>query len=246
MKKFLLLLQYWEGDRKKAGETIKLIADLEEKHNGEVDVMLSRRFDCEEDPEIVKYVSKKFDTYTHKSRRREKGWPAGCNALWFDSVTRVYELCTAKQMPIYSGILTFEADCSPLRPGWLELLWVDWERAKVKFMGNIVPAPAPHMNGNLVMSGNLDMLKKIATKIMGCPPSGGWDFILASVFKHAGWYGTNTIRSEWERHSGWTMEELETQITQGLLFHHGCKNSTLQDLVRQKWLPAAPPLKKSS
>lgn len=245
MKKFLLALQYWERDKKIAGDCIKLIADLEEKHNAEVDVMLCCRFDCTHDKQVVEHISKKFDTYTHVSRRREVGWPAGCNALWFETVTRIYELCAAKHLPRYSGILTFEADCAPLRPGWLELLWADWDRAKVKFMGNIVPAPAEHMNGNLVLSGDTEMLRKLATKIMGCAPSGGWDFLLASVFKQAGWYGTDTIRSEWERHTKWTMAELETQITAGLLFHHGCKNSTLKDLVRQKWLPQASPFIKS-
>ena len=245
MKKFLLALQYWEGDRAKAGETIKLIADLEDKHNAEVDVLLSCRFDCTHDRRVVEHVRQKFDVYTHTGRRREVGWPAGCNALWFDTISRVYELGHAKKLPVYSGILTFEPDCSPTRPGWLELLYADWARAKVKFMGNVVPAPAEHMNGNMVVSGDLQMLHKLANKIRGCAPSGGWDFLLAAVFKQAGWYPTATMRSEWERHSPFTRGELEEQIRSGLLFHHGMKNDSLQRVVREMWLPRTPPLKKS-
>jgi hypothetical protein len=245
MKKFLLALQYWEGDKSQAGETIKLIADLEEKHNPEVDVLLSCRFDCKHDGGVVSYVRRKFDTYTHVGRRRGVGWPAGCNDLFWDTVTRIYELCHAKKLPQYSGILTFEPDCSPIRPGWLELLYADWSRAKVKFMGNVVPAPAEHLNGNMVMSGDIDLLRKMATKILGCAPSGGWDFLLAPVFKQAGWYGTNTMRSEWARSNAFTAGELEEQIRAGLLFHHGMKNDSLQKLVRDKWLPRRAPLKKA-
>lgn len=244
-KKFLLAIQYWAGDKAQAGETLKLISDLEGGKNSEVDVLLSSRFDCDHDSGVVKYLQRKFDVYTHKGRRREQGWPAGCNALWFDTITRIYELCTAGRLPIYSGILTFEPDCSPLRPGWLDLLYADWDRAKVKFMGNIVSAPAEHMNGNMVVSGDLDVLKKLSTKIMGCAPSGGWDFLLASIFKRAGWYGTSAMRSEWNRNAPFTMQELEEQLRSGLLFHHGLKNDTLQKVVREKWLPRRPPLKNS-
>jgi hypothetical protein len=245
MKKFLLALQYWDGDKAEAEQLARLIADLESTRNPEVDIMLVCRFDSGHSGSLVEHVSKKFDVYTHKSRRRETGWPAGCNALFFDTVTRIYELCHARKLPQYQAILTFEADCCPLRPGWLEMLWADWQRAKVKFMGDILKHPGEHMNGNMFLSGDQDLLKKIAHKIIGCAPSGGWDFLLAPHFKQAGWYSTPLMRSEWTRQAEFTAKELEDQIQSGLVFHHGLKNDSLKRVVRQRWLPQVPPIKKS-
>lgn len=242
MKKFLLVLQYWEGDRREAEDLVRLIADLEPSHNREVDVMLCARFDSGHSQPVVDHVSRKFDIYTHRTRRRETGWPAGPNAMWFDCITRVYELRKAKHLPEYEALLTFEADCCPLRPGWLDLLYAEWKRANVKFMGDILEYPGQHMNGNLFVSGDMALLGKLAHKIMGCAPSGGWDFLLAPLFKQAGWYDTPLMKSEWARHSEFTSKELEGQLPTGLVFHHGLKNGSLKRVVRERWIPQGSPV----
>lgn len=240
--KVLLALQYWQGDKADAMDAARLIADLEPNKTKAVDFLFSSRFDCEHDRRTVDYVSRKFDVYTHKGRRRGTGWPAGCNDLWFDTISRVYELSKAKKMPRYDCVLTFEGDCAPLRPGWVETLWAEWKMAKVKVMGDLLPAPGEHINGNAFFSGDLDFLGRIATKVLGCAPSGGWDYLLAPLFKQAGWFHSPSMCSEWNRHSPFGPPELENALKSGLVFFHGIKNDSLVRAVRQKWLPDAPPL----
>lgn len=244
--KFLLALQYWDGDRAQALETAKLISDLEPKKNSEIDFLFSCRFDSSHDYRTVDYVARKFDVITHKGRRRGTGWPSGCNDLWFDTISRVYELCAAKKIPKYDAILTFEADCSPLRPGWVEALAADWLRASqrnIKIMGTVLQHPGEHINGNAFFSGNLDFLRKIAQKIIGCSPTGGWDYLMAPLFKRAGWYDTSLMRSEWCRSLEFTAKEYQAQLEAGLVFHHGLKNNSLQKLVRERWLPQKSPVR---
>ena len=241
--KFLLALQFWDGDRAQALDTARLVADLEPRKNPEFDFLFSARIDSSHDRKVVEHVSRKFDTYTHMGRRRGTGWPAGCNDQWFDTMTRVYELCKTKKLPQYDAILTFEADCSPLRPGWLELLSAQWLRAKVKIMGSLLQAPGEHINGNAFFSGNMDFLWKIAHKIIGCSPTGGWDYLMAPLFKQAGWFNCPLMRSEWTRALEFTKEEYERQLDAGLVFHHGMKNNSLQKLVRARWLPQLSPVK---
>lgn len=241
--KVLLALQYYDGDKNQAEDTARLVADLEPVKSSEIDFLVSYRNDSSVSGSLKDYLARKFDVYTHKGRRRETGWPAGPNALWFDTIARVYELGAAKKMPVYDFVLTFEADCSPLRPGWVEILWAEWKRAKVKVMGDMLPHPGLHINGNACFSGELSFLKHIGHKILGCSPSGGWDFLLAPLFQKAGWFHSPSMCSEWARHQPFTAEELDNAIRAGTVFHHGMKNGTLARAVRDKWLPRVPPVR---
>ena len=69
--RILLALQFWEGDKKPAMEVARLIADLESKHSDIADILFVSRFDCQQDPKTVEYVSRKFNCYTHVNKHRQ-------------------------------------------------------------------------------------------------------------------------------------------------------------------------------
>jgi hypothetical protein len=248
--KVLLAIQFYNGDQTAAEEVARLIADLTPRHRKDVDFMFASRFDCDVSPRIVDYVSRKFDVFSHKGRRREIGWPAGCNALWFDTMAKVYEQSRAKKMPVYDWILTFEGDTAPLCPDWVDKLNAEWVAAnkerRVDVMGALLPAPVLHCNGNALFSGRLPFLQHLAEKVLGCSSRAGWDCILAPMFKQFGWHGSNQMICQWNRYGNIIEEELDYWLNEGMVFHHGIKNPSLLDLVNDKWLPRETPVRRMS
>lgn len=238
--KILLALQYWEGDRAQAMEVARLIADLEPKHNPDVDFLFVSRFDCLHDMKSIDYVSSKFKVFHYINRgRRGTGWPAGCNDLWFGTMDRIYGLTEAKQMPEYDFVLTFEADCCPLTPHWFRALYKSWTAANAKkpvnMFGALVDHPAPHVNGNAMFSGSLPYLYEISRKIGGCSPVHGWDFYLTKDFSRLGWGNCPHIKSYWQR-ATMEPEEVEQLINSEVTFLHGVKDKSVTDYIRKRFV----------
>lgn len=241
MKKILLALQYWDGDREQALKLARFIASMEPRHSEIADFMFICRFDSSIDLDTVQEVSRKFNVYTHKSRRQAKGWPYGCNELWFDTMTRIYELKAAKKMPDYKAVLTFEADCSPLVPDWIAQLSAEWDKRKVTVLGHLSDCGGGHwdgwhINGNALFSGDMDFLKQIRS-LAGCRANSGWDLILAPRFKKMGWSGTEKIVSKYGRKDVCSLAEYETMLTDGTVLLHGFKNDSLLKLVKARHFP---------
>lgn len=236
-EKILLALQFWSGDREQAMENARLIADLEPRLSEKADFLFSARFDCTQDMETVEYVSRKFKVHTHINRHRQgKEWPHGPNELWFGTVDYVFDFGRAKRLPPYKAVLTFEADASPISPHWIERLSTAWDAAKVKVLGAMQTTPGPHINGNCLVSGDQSFLKLIGRDIGGCSPQGGWDYILAPVFKKQGWadcplmksfWGCKTMSSEW----------FSSLLNQHVCFVHGIKDDSVRRMVRERFLP---------
>ena len=238
MNKILLALQFWRGDMKAAMQVARLVADLEIRHSIHADFMFVSRFDCPQDPETVKYVSRKFNTFTYiNSSRKDKGWPAGCNGLWFGTVDRVYSMVEGKRMPPYKAILTFEADSFPLRPDWVARLSEEWDKRKVKLLGPMVKSEGvnEHINGNALVSGDIQFLHQISREIGGCTPMGGWDYVLAPWFKKQGWSDTPLMKSWW-RQPTLSADMFESLLTDGTVFLHGVKDDSIIRHVRAKFL----------
>jgi hypothetical protein len=64
-------MQYWDGDRDKALRISRFIADLQDGHSDRFDFMFCPRFDSTLDPYTIRYVSRKFNVWTHISTRKE-------------------------------------------------------------------------------------------------------------------------------------------------------------------------------
>jgi hypothetical protein len=243
--KFLLALQFWEGDREKAMQTARLIADLQHRRDDRFDFLFSARFDCPHDTKTVEYVSSKFavHTFINKNRRGE-GWPHGPNELWFGTVDHVYNFSHAKRLPPYRAILTFEADAYPLEPNWLSALAAEWDKVEskgVKMLGALQQYPAEHINGNCFVSGELAYLHWITREISGCKPSGGWDYVLRDQFKRRGWQDCPLMKSHWGAKTT-TPEFLNRLSQEGAVFLHGVKDESVVNYMRNRFLRSSPPL----
>lgn len=240
MSKLLLALQYWERDRGQAMRLAQLIADLEPRHNPDVDFLFTSRFDCEHDMKAIERISAKFKVHTYINRnRRGVGWPSGCNDLWFGTMDRIYSLVEARQMPEYEAILTFEADCSPLSPYWHQALMISWRNAQkakvVKMHGAMVPYPRPHINGNALFAGDVPFLHEVSRKIGGCDPTQGWDFAKTLEFSRLGWSDCPLIKSYWQC-ATMPSEQIDQLITSGVTLLHGVKDDSVLEYVRKRFV----------
>lgn len=216
-RKILLALQFWNGDKARAMEVARLIADLEPRLSEKADFLFVSRFDCSQDEDTIKYVSRKFYTHHYINRTRGEMWPHGCNALWFGTMDWVYSHGLAKRVPDYKAVLTFEADAFPLAPNWVSELHQEWDRVNVKVLGALQSSPGPHINGNALFSGDPAFLKWVAREKGGCRPSGGWDYLLASEFRKRGWSNSNLFRSWWG-YPTMTRETFDSLVAQGVVF----------------------------
>lgn len=181
MRKLLLCLQFCPIDQDQALYLARLIADNEPVKRFDVEFAISYRPDSS--PAIVEEIEyilrQKFHYFrSHKSLRRGKGWPHGCNDLWFDTMNWAYTLKKSKQTNC-NGIFTFEADNLPLQRDWINALCDEWEQnwtGKLA-VGNLHAEPIKHINGNGMFL--IAMQDKIGQVMHGCPAHEPWDLYLA-------------------------------------------------------------------
>lgn len=227
MPRILLALQYWEGDRARAGELARFIVDLEKKRRKNADFLLSARFDCAHDPDVVARVSTRFKTFTSVGKTTLSGYPDGSFGLWHDTLEAVRAGYADGSMPRYDCVLTFEADCTPLCRDWIDALLAAWERDAAPdnraVIGQLWTAEAcdyPHINGNMLVSGDPEHLGKITA--LKARPGVAWDLDLYSQFKLWGGAGTKSIASFYVRSVGDRWFEYTTKS--GAAFFHGDKD----------------------
>lgn len=240
MSKLLLALQFWDGDKAAAMDLARLISDLEQSHCEYADFLFVSRFDCQHDTGIIKYLSRKFNTFSLTSKRRGVGWPAGCNDLFLSTVEWVYHMSKSKKIPDYNAILTFEADACPLQRDWINILRIRWNellsKKPVVIAGDLTPNPDWHVNGNCLVNADRKSLHWLMQTLGRCPGGAGWDYFFRKTFEKKGWgaipgiwseYGVPTFPAErWDH----------VTKTQGVILHHGVKDGSLRSLVRQKLL----------
>jgi len=222
-------MQFWSRDREQAIAVMKLLADIEPQHNPDFDLLVSARFDCEYNPSFIKHVSRKFNVFTYQSTTKATGWPGGCNALWLDSMKHIHDRIKDGEMPQYKWVLCMESDDCPLSRTWLKELDTEWDELNMKVVGDVVPYPKHHINGNAMFSADLDFLGFIR-KIKKIP-NVGWDYVLADRFRWWGWASSPLIRSIWGTK---TAQESTVNhfIDQGVRMLHGVKDYSVIQWAR--------------
>lgn len=237
--KILLALQYWEGDRHAALELAHFLADLEPSHSELADFIFVHRFDsAPPGPEDVRLLARKFNTSVFKSRRRGIGWPDGCNELWFSTMEWIHGNILSKRMPGYKAIFTFEADGAPLVQDWVSRLSKIWDRVNIS--GKVCMAGAmldhgPHINGNALMSGDMNFLTWITKRVGGVNPGCGWDFVLAPEFRKHGWADVPEMKSYYHTRD-YTPQQYLAMLKAGLVWIHGVKDNSLIRMGRERML----------
>lgn len=235
----LLALQYWEGDRAQAMDVARFIADLQPKHTDAADFLFVSRFDCHHDQDAVKYVSNKFNVRTFTSRRRGKGWPHGCNDLWFSTIEHVNDNIEIRKFPKYKFVLTFEADCVPMSTRWIQHLIEQWDLAQAKrrvfVMGAQLESPGRHINGNALFSTDQAFTRWLSKDVSAAPPSQGWDYYLGPSFRSWGVAIMPGLQSFWATPT-FSETDIENSFGRGDVFVHGVKDRSLLHAARKKLL----------
>lgn len=210
----------------------RLIADLEPGLSERADFLFISRFDTGHDQPTVQHVSRKFHTYTFVNKRRGVGWPHGCNDLFFGTMDWIYSHSEHKMIPDYKAVMLLESDSCPLHSGWIQQMHEGWDKANVKVYGPLLPN-GPHINGNCLMSCEMEFLKWISREKGGCTPCGGWDYLLFNEFHRRGAADAPGMKSHW-RIDNVPIETYEALLKQGVYFLHGCKDDSLINLVRKR------------
>ncbi len=236
--KTLITLLFWDNDKAQAMKLARLLADTQAGHSTEADFLFVCRFDSTHDDATVKYVSRRFNTYTYRSKRRGVGWPIGCNSLFFGSLEWIYHKMAAGQVPCYKNVLVLGADTAPVSGDWLSSLRDCWDKlqspSEVFVAGAMGEAGGRmHINGDcILLSGKLNFLKWLAVTIGDVTSPAGWDWILNDEFKRWGWANIPFVKSLWRKA---TFLEEEWGIAQNLGWKmvHGVKDDSLLDLARK-------------
>lgn len=241
--KILIAIPFWKGDRHQALLLAKLIADLQPGHSTEADILLVNRADCPPfDPAAIKYISRKFNVFKHRSARKETGWPQGCNGLFFGMLEYVYHMSEAGRIPNYRAVLNMASDVVPLTRDWISYLRHQWEflpanlRHPVYAAGALIDGDHPHINGDaFLMSGELRFLKWLVKDVGGIRQPAGWDWILAPQFEQWGWGNIPGV------HSLWQTPEMPRAVAEewkkrGAVLIHGVKNNSLLEHARNMLL----------
>jgi hypothetical protein len=240
--KILLALQFWEGDRAAAMKLAQFLANIEPKHSDLADFILVRRFDClepKEYRELIPALSRKFNVFSYRSPRRLKGWPSGCNGVFCSSLEWARSMIEARRTPQYKAIFTFEADGAPLFPDWISRMSAQWDavnkKQPVHQAGPLVKDPAPHVNGNCLMSGNVPFLKWLVPAVDTLGIYAGWDFALRDKFKEWGWANIHQMRSYYAIPT--VSESLYSQmVEEQLIWVHGPKDDSMIRQGRERLL----------
>lgn len=245
MKKILLALQFWGGDKNQAFRVADFIADLEPARCEIADFLFVSRFDCGHSLETIKRVSRKFNVFSYTSRRRGTGWPMGCNELWLATMEWAHSMKEAKKIPDYSAVFTFEADFSPLSPDWISHMQTQWELEHKKRQGqlSVMGAWLPngilpgvgHINGNCLCSLDCAVTRQMLQIVNGCPIRAGWDYYAAPQFEKIGWAKLPGMACEW-RTEKFNEEKFSSLVKEGVKLHHGCKDGSLLTLCRKHLL----------
>lgn len=237
MKEGLICSQFWPGDQKRAMENALLIAENEPTKNKQVDFLFAARFDASHDRKVVDQVARKFDVRQMTTRSRVTGHPDGCWMLWFSIVEWVYSMRCANKLPAYKWIFPFEADTAPISKNWIAEISEDWDKHQKYVVGSETFHWCHHINGNLMLSGDLNFLKWLVMGVTsgGVRPGGAWDLDLFPKFARWGVGFSPRIKNVCGKPS-LNQEEFDYFRNQGVSFLHGVKSNDLYNLSRKNLL----------
>jgi hypothetical protein len=172
--KIVLCMQYWDSDRDQALKVARFIADIQPGHTRNVDFMFAARFDSTLCPDTIRHVSRKFNVWTHRTMRKEIGWPAGPNGMVADIFQSALMRYRSGAWKDVKAVWLLEADALPLKADWLERIEREWDEAGKLVMGAWSPewSPVGHINGNLLFSPTL---AEVVKGLEGSPPHKPWD-----------------------------------------------------------------------
>lgn len=168
--------------------------------------------------QAVGHLGEKFRVQSFRARSYGVGHPYGSNLLWQSAMTEVKALARDPKTFPYNGVLTFEADCVPLRKDWIKALTQEWndkvigagewseddaEPEQKRFQGQpkfevMGHKDNDHINGNMVLRTDFSSRYPNIPYTTDC----GWDFYPPNreLFLRVG-YDTDMILQNYRRMS---------------------------------------------
>jgi hypothetical protein len=240
-KKFLTVLQMWEGDAEAACSLARLLADIQGGAvNQETDLMLLYRQDCRPRPKLELYCQDVFaNVHVLSTRRKDAGFPAGPNAMWCELMQHA-EIMHKLGKWDYTAVLTTEGDACPLTKDWSAKLLAAWEEANVPVAGCWMPgsfsqsADIGHINGNAMF--DVALAQKIP-KLYSCPQQHSWDMFFSKDFHKLGWKDLPEIRNLYQAQTA-TQKVINFWRASGCVWLHGVKDSSVRDWARKSLVAA--------
>jgi hypothetical protein len=233
----VLCMQYWEGDKQRALSVARMIADLQAEKDDRFQFMFLRRFDATPvDDETIGYVGRKFDILTHTCRRKEVGWPAGCNGMASDALMLAQEKWNTGEWKRVTGVWLLESDILPLYRNWLYRIEREWKMALEDgklVMGAWSPhhSPVGHINGNMLFHPSLcDRVKGLE----GSAPHIGWDVYHAQRLHRHAWKSNQMLNLY--RGTNVTEADIYAPGTR-YAFVHGIKDDSGLHIIRRRFFP---------
>lgn len=225
----LICLPFWKGDQDQAYQVCKVVAGLQSGHVGNVaHFMLVPRQDCTIDINMVKVISSKFNTLTHKSNSPLKGWPAGPNGMFGSTMIHIATTLANK----YECIYWLEPDCVPIRPNWFWDLVLEWRKrhpqariigARSDCNGN---GTGDHISGCALYDPQIAKLMPYLTTCSNI----AWDYQHRAKIVSVGG-NTKLIQNRYKQ------TRLPPSVIEepGVVIIHGAKDSSVIDAVKRKY-----------
>lgn len=224
MADIALCLQYWAGDREAAFELARLLADVEKQRNERAVFVFVHRRDAAPPPlPVLDRLRAKFaGVVVVAGTDPRTGYPDGCNGLWADTIK--YLRGIPEELQGARWALTFEADCVPMVRDWIEQLVAKLDKNGANIQGSY-QAANPHINGNLAVRVDRDVLQQIHGVNLQVPKEVAWDYWSYSRFQLIGTGDPDAIRSGWNTKKAHP-SRLDELVEHGFVFLHGVKDES--------------------
>lgn len=238
LRKIVVALQFWEGDKARAMRLARFIADLEPGMSDKVEFAFVARFDATHDHETIAYVSHKFKVWTLTGTRRTEGWPDGCNDLALDLFHQAARLSRPRNSwENIKAVYLIESDVMPVCKDWLARISDEWDVAQEhgKFiLGSWSPyhSPVGHVNGNMLVAP--DLVFRLSD-IISCPFRAGWDAHFGPKFSPH-WWKSVLLQNHYDYRANIPPEILWSGVD-GVTppaVVHGVKDNSAERQVREK------------
>jgi hypothetical protein len=145
----IVVVPFCRKDIEAARRLLEWIAELDGCHKNHPCALIGAKpLTDEEIAPVIAAAKSAFSSVTMIRQRteNESGWPRACNAMFRCAL----EYTPTQRLPW----LWLEPDATPLRPGWLNKLEVEYAKSKKPFMGAFYPLPVGHLNGVAIYPAN--------------------------------------------------------------------------------------------
>lgn len=213
------------------------VHELQENYYGHgAIIVLSSRITKEQQARLMSLLKDCQFSFVSGIKQRdeyEMGWPASPNKMFAMAAEYVEQ-----QHP--SPFLWCESDMTPIRPGWLDAIAMEYERGQKPYMGVVfdwvsAASRLPHMTGCGVYPGYVRRYNPRSLAATSIP----WDVTDPhSTLRHL--HKTNLIYHspgpDLNAPKGWTFDSLDSlkMIPTEAVLMHSCKDGTLIQRLREQ------------